>query len=293
MTAEAMKLCNPATIHSRSTECHNQDKVSMGTIAARDARTIVEIAQNIAAIHLIAACQALELRGIDEASAAARAAFDLVRERVPFLDGDRRMDRDIRAVVELIAYRGALDPCTNGVRCGPGRPVAASSRSPAARVSAAGEREAGPLGAAGDRADELASPLERLLGLRWRARVAPAKHYYERIGVRPAERGQRRYGRRRHQTPRDPRHRQARRFTLDETRTLAPTPGPAFGPSRARGSTISEVDALVARAEAMRAVAAQRHRLLLHNHRRLRTLRHRRTRGAPPPLAITQGAPTR
>ena len=47
MTAEAMKLCNPATIHSRSTECHNQDKVSMGTIAARDARTIVEIAQNI------------------------------------------------------------------------------------------------------------------------------------------------------------------------------------------------------------------------------------------------------
>jgi phenylalanine ammonia-lyase len=102
MTAEAMKLSNPATIHSRSTECHNQDKVSMGAIAARDARSIVEIAQNIAAIHLIAACQALELRGIDEASDTAHAAFDMVRERVPFLDGDRRMDRDIRAVVELI-----------------------------------------------------------------------------------------------------------------------------------------------------------------------------------------------
>ena len=44
LTAEALKLCNPASIHSRSTEAHNQDKVSMGTIAARDARTIVEIA---------------------------------------------------------------------------------------------------------------------------------------------------------------------------------------------------------------------------------------------------------
>ncbi len=59
MTAEAMHLSAPASIHSRSTEAHNQDKVSMGTIAARDARSIVDLAQNIAAIHLIASCQAL------------------------------------------------------------------------------------------------------------------------------------------------------------------------------------------------------------------------------------------
>jgi histidine ammonia-lyase/phenylalanine ammonia-lyase len=78
MTAEAMKLCNPATIHSRSTEAHNQDKVSMGSIAARDARSIVELAENIAAIHLIACCQALELRGVDRCSPRTRQAFDLV-----------------------------------------------------------------------------------------------------------------------------------------------------------------------------------------------------------------------
>jgi len=102
LTAEALKLCNPASIHSRSTEAHNQDKVSMGTIAARDARSIVEILQNVAAIHLIAVCQALELRGIEQASPKARAAFTLVRSRVAFLDADRRLDRDIAAVVELI-----------------------------------------------------------------------------------------------------------------------------------------------------------------------------------------------
>jgi phenylalanine ammonia-lyase len=107
MTAEALKLSNPATIHSRSTECHNQDKVSMGSIAARDARSIVELAQNVAAIHLIATCQALELRGIEAASPTAREALDLVRERVRFLDGDRRLDRDVEAIVELIAS-GAL-----------------------------------------------------------------------------------------------------------------------------------------------------------------------------------------
>jgi phenylalanine ammonia-lyase len=102
MAAEALKLCNPATIHSRSTEAHNQDKVSMGSIAARDARTIVELAQNIAAIHLIACCQALELRGVEKCSPRTAEAFRMVRERVAFLDGDRFMDEDIATCVELI-----------------------------------------------------------------------------------------------------------------------------------------------------------------------------------------------
>ena len=107
LTAEALKLCNPASIHSRSTEAHNQDKVSMGTIAARDARSIVEIAQHVAAIHLIALAQALDLRGIEQASPKAREAHEMIRARVAFLDADRRMDRDIAAVVELIRS-GAL-----------------------------------------------------------------------------------------------------------------------------------------------------------------------------------------
>ena len=102
MTAEAMHLCAPTTIHSRSTECHNQDKVSMGTIAARDARSIVELAQNVAAIHLLACCQALELRGVEHCSPRIQEAFRRVRAHVPFLDGDRYMDVDVAATVALI-----------------------------------------------------------------------------------------------------------------------------------------------------------------------------------------------
>jgi histidine ammonia-lyase/phenylalanine ammonia-lyase len=102
MTAEALHLAAPTSIHSRSTEAHNQDKVSMGTIAARDARAIVELAQNILAIELLACCQALELRGVEGASRGTRAVYRLVREHVPFLDLDRRMDKDIQATVELI-----------------------------------------------------------------------------------------------------------------------------------------------------------------------------------------------
>jgi histidine ammonia-lyase/phenylalanine ammonia-lyase len=102
MTAEALKLTSSATIHSRSTEAHNQDKVSMGTIAARDARSIVELAQHVAAIHLLAITQALDLRGVEKASPVTRAVHDLIRSHVPFMEGDRHMDRDIEAVVGLI-----------------------------------------------------------------------------------------------------------------------------------------------------------------------------------------------
>jgi len=103
MTAEALKMSNPATVFSRSTECHNQDKVSMGAIAARDAYAIVNLAQNIAAVGLIACSQALELRGLREAGSVAQAVVARVRERVAFLDRDRCMDGDIAAVVELVA----------------------------------------------------------------------------------------------------------------------------------------------------------------------------------------------
>src|SRR5262249_40000607 len=61
LVAEALKLGMPATAFSRSTEAHNQDKVSMGTIAARDARTAVELVTDAAALHLAALCQAVEL----------------------------------------------------------------------------------------------------------------------------------------------------------------------------------------------------------------------------------------
>jgi len=102
LTAEALKLSNPVSVFSRSTEAHNQDKVSMGTIAARDARSIVELVQQVAAIHLLALCQAMDLRGAENMSPKTQVAYRLIREYVPFVDRDRRMDTDIEQVVRLI-----------------------------------------------------------------------------------------------------------------------------------------------------------------------------------------------
>ncbi len=63
LTAEAQKNTMPASVFSRPTEMHNQDIVSMGTIAARDAVRNCELTERVAAIHLMAAARACRLRG--------------------------------------------------------------------------------------------------------------------------------------------------------------------------------------------------------------------------------------
>jgi histidine ammonia-lyase len=117
LAAEALKTSLPAAVFSRSTESHNQDKVSMGTMASREARRVVELAETVGAIVLLAACQAvdLRLRAGGSIPAAALRLRDAVRSRVPMLDCDRRQDGDIAAVLELLrADQLPLSPTLQG-----------------------------------------------------------------------------------------------------------------------------------------------------------------------------------
>ncbi|MFD9938941.1 aromatic amino acid lyase [Streptomyces massasporeus] len=107
VTAEALKQTGPVSVFSRSTEAHNQDVVSMGTISARDARTVNGLVREVAAIHLLALAQAIDLRGAEKASPAVRAVHGLIREHSAFVARDRRLDEDIEAVSRLIES-GAL-----------------------------------------------------------------------------------------------------------------------------------------------------------------------------------------
>jgi histidine ammonia-lyase/phenylalanine ammonia-lyase len=102
LTAEALSRCMPLAAFSRSTECHNQDKVSMGATAARSTRDVVALAEKVAAIHLLALCQAADLRGPDRLGTGTRAVYGRVRAAVPTLTTDRAMADDIGAVVDLI-----------------------------------------------------------------------------------------------------------------------------------------------------------------------------------------------
>lgn len=106
-TAEALKLTMPASVFSRSTECHNQDKVSMGTIAARDCLRVMQLTEQVCSAVLMAACQGLELRmqiGDQEhaLSGGLKTTLDEVRAMVPPLVEDRALDGELRQLIDAI-----------------------------------------------------------------------------------------------------------------------------------------------------------------------------------------------
>lgn len=102
-TAEALKLTMPASVFSRSTECHNQDKVSMGTIAARDCIRILELTEQVAIACLLAAVQGVELRGnTDALSPSLKTTIAQLREHSPFLSSDRALEQELRVGLGLI-----------------------------------------------------------------------------------------------------------------------------------------------------------------------------------------------
>jgi histidine ammonia-lyase len=102
-TAEALKLTMPASVFSRSTECHNQDKVSMGTIAARDCVRVLELTEQVVVAVLIAVVQGVEFRGnVDALSPALQKTFKQLREHCPFLSVDRALERELRLCLELV-----------------------------------------------------------------------------------------------------------------------------------------------------------------------------------------------
>jgi len=103
LAAEALKLTMPAASFSRSTESHNQDKVSMGTIAARDAERVCTLTERVLAIHLLAAVQGCEIRGNLDARPPLIGLVEKVRSLSAALLEDREMDKDIERIAGAIA----------------------------------------------------------------------------------------------------------------------------------------------------------------------------------------------
>ena len=105
-TAEALKNTMPASVFSRSTECHNQDKVSMGTIAARDCLRVLELTEQVAAALLISVRQGVWLRLRTNPETAAPAAVqammtELGEDVAPVVE-DRRLEPELRVLLAHI-----------------------------------------------------------------------------------------------------------------------------------------------------------------------------------------------
>jgi histidine ammonia-lyase len=106
LVSEDKVLAHPASADSIPTSANQEDHVSMGSIAARHARQVLENVERILAIELLCAAQALDFRlelvpgaapgaGVAEAHARLRAV-------VPHLDVDREPGPDIAAATALV-----------------------------------------------------------------------------------------------------------------------------------------------------------------------------------------------
>jgi histidine ammonia-lyase len=107
--AEALKLTMPASVFSRSTECHNQDKVSMGTIAARDCLRVLELTEQTVAALLIAVRQGVWLRRRLNPSVSPAALLETMLAAldadIAVIEEDRKLESDLRLLLERIRGR--------------------------------------------------------------------------------------------------------------------------------------------------------------------------------------------
>jgi histidine ammonia-lyase len=118
LASENKVLAHPSTADSIPTSANQEDHVSMGAAAARHARTVLGHVQQIVAIELLAAAQALDLRLASFGNAAdggllpgagVASAHSRIREVVTFLEADREPAPDMAAVLRLVEAGALVD----------------------------------------------------------------------------------------------------------------------------------------------------------------------------------------
>ncbi|MFE4639025.1 tyrosine 2,3-aminomutase [Streptomyces sp. NPDC056773] len=98
------RTIGPASTQSVPSNGDNQDVVSMGLIATRNARRVLSNNTRILAVEFLAAAQAVDLSGrYEKLSPTGKATYDQIRSLVPTLTEDRYMSDDIELVAAALS----------------------------------------------------------------------------------------------------------------------------------------------------------------------------------------------
>lgn len=102
LISENKILSHPASVDSVPTSADKEDHVSMGTIAARKLGKIITNAENVVAMEILCAHQALGfLKPLDPAGAV-KAVHKLLAKDIPFAKKDRVFSKDVRKIKDMI-----------------------------------------------------------------------------------------------------------------------------------------------------------------------------------------------
>jgi histidine ammonia-lyase len=102
LVADMRLRSHPASVDNVPTDNNKEDHVSMGVHAAIKAREAARILENVIAIELMVAAQALEFLKPLKPGLGVGRAYDIVREQVPALEVDRELSRDIETLTALV-----------------------------------------------------------------------------------------------------------------------------------------------------------------------------------------------
>ncbi|HEX8138975.1 MAG TPA: histidine ammonia-lyase [Pyrinomonadaceae bacterium] len=108
LLAEAKVLSHPASVDNLPTSGGKEDHVSMGMTAATKLRAVVENAEQLIAIELLAAAEGLEHRAPLRPGRGVQRAYEAVRALSPRLVRDRSLSADISRIAAGIR-RGEFD----------------------------------------------------------------------------------------------------------------------------------------------------------------------------------------
>ena len=106
---EVQSYAAPISLTSHPTEALNQDKVSMGTISARKLREQIDLVYLQLGVHLLAACQAMDLvasstgSGVGDVSMfspLSQSVYREVRRLSAYVQDDRQLDAEATAVAQ-------------------------------------------------------------------------------------------------------------------------------------------------------------------------------------------------
>ena len=109
LAVEAKLLAQPVSIETGSTSHHEgiEDRITLAPLAARRLAQMVELGERLAAIELVVAAQAIDLRGQPQLGAATSRAYDAVRGVIPATGKGEPPPQDLELVRRLV-QRGSF-----------------------------------------------------------------------------------------------------------------------------------------------------------------------------------------
>ncbi len=115
LVSENKVLAHPASVDSIPTSADQEDHVSMGTIAARKARKILDNVTNVVAIELLCSTQGVDLLAPLRPSTPLQQVHEAIRKRVASLEDDRVLSKDIETLNEMIRTGALVGPAEEAV----------------------------------------------------------------------------------------------------------------------------------------------------------------------------------